>query len=204
MFFPPNKSIFVHIPKTGGSSLEHAITADYLKDYPEDKWDRMTYDYFTIHGYFKKSVWGEDGHPHSYISDYSEYLDIDDFFKFVILRDPYDQLISLYNQMRKQTPIPSLDHFVLGNTGLTIKNVDHYLDQYKYTHIDGILRIDRVFVFDRYAEAQDFVEDKYGITLNRKKRLWKTESSGETLSPKARKHFEGLHHRSIELYHQFL
>ncbi len=203
MFFP-NKSIFVHIPKTGGSSLEHAITSEYLKAEPRARWDRMAYDHFTIHGHFKKSTWGKEGHPHSYISEYDAYLNIDDYFKFVILRNPFDQLISLYNQMRASSHIPSLDHFVLGDEGLTIARVDHYIDQYKYTHIDGELRIDKVFVFDRYAEPQDFVEANFGITLDREKRLWKTEHSGETLSAKAKHHFESLYHQSIELYHQFL
>ena len=92
----------------------------------------------------------------------------------------------------------------MGDEGITIAKVDQYLDQYKYTHIDGELRIDKVFVFDRYVKAQDFVETQYDLTLDREKRLWKTEHSGETLSPKARQHFESLYHRSIESYHQFL
>lgn len=119
MFFP-NKSIFVHIPKTGGSSLEHAITANYLKDEPENKWNRMAYDQFTIHGHFKKYALGigGKGHPHSYISEYDEHLNIDDYFKFVNLRNPHDQLIRLYNQMRKETHIPSLEHFVLTDEGM--------------------------------------------------------------------------------------
>ena len=205
MFFP-NKTIFVHIPKTGGSSLEHAIISKYLKDQPADKRNRMAYDRFTVHGCFNQYVWGENGkgHPHSFISEYDEYLNIDNFLKFAILRNPFDQLISLYNQLRKDNEISSLEHFVLGDEGITIAKVDQYLDQYKYTHIDGELRIDKVFVFDRYVKAQDFVETQYDLTLDREKRLWKTEHSGETLSPKARQHFESLYHRSIELYHQFL
>ncbi|MDA8708814.1 sulfotransferase family protein [Hellea sp.] len=205
MFFP-NKSIFVHIPKTGGSSLEHAITAHYLKDEPENQWNRMAYDRFTIHGYFKKHAWGKDGkgHPHSFISEYDEHLNIDDYLKFVILRNPFDQLISLYNQLRKDVDIPSLEHFVLSDEGLTMSKVDQYLDQYKYTHIDGDLRVDKVFVFDRYAEAQDFVQAHFDLTLDREKRLWKTEHSGETLSPAARRHFESVYHQSIELYQTHL
>jgi len=211
MFFP-NKCIFVHIPKTGGSSLEHAITANYLKDEPKEQWNRMAYDRFTVHGHFKKHAWSQHGkgHPHSYISEYDEHLNIDDYFKFVVLRNPYDQLISLYNQMRQETHIRSLDYFVLGTDGifgtdgLTMDKVDQYLNQYKYTHIDGELRMDKVFVFDRYAEAQDFVETRFDLKLDREKRLWKTEHSGEKLSPQAERYFESVYHQSIELYHQFL
>ena len=203
MFFP-NKSLFVHIPKTGGSSLEHGITAHYLKDVPETQMAQIAYERFTVHGYFKKSIWGQDGHPHSFISEYDTYLNLDDYFKFVILRNPFDQLISLYNQMRQSSHIPSLEHFVLADEGLSIARFSHYIDQYKYTHIDGELRMDKVFVFDRYALAQDFVEAHYKLTLDREKRLWKTQPSGETLSARAKQHFESLYYQSIELYHQFL
>ena len=85
-----------------------------------------------------------------------------------------------------------------------MKNVDHYIDQYKFTHIDHQLRIDKVFVFDRYYEAQDFVEDRFGVKIDREKRLWKTEYTGEDLSTEAKIHFESLYHQSIELYYRFL
>lgn len=85
-----------------------------------------------------------------------------------------------------------------------MSRVDQYIDQYKYTHIDGELRIDKVFVFDRYTQAQDFVGAHFGIQFDRNTRLWKTQPSGETLSPKARRHFESVYHQSIELYHKYL
>ena len=120
------------------------------------------------------------------------------------MRNPFDQVVSLYNQLRKQTPIPSLEHFILGDENLTIKNVSHYIDQYKFTHINGELRVDKVFVFDRYHESQDFIEERFNIIMDRAKRLWKTEYTGEKLSIEAKRHFESIYHQSIELYHRFL
>jgi hypothetical protein len=203
MFFP-NKHLLVHIPKTGGTSLEHAICQKYLAQEEDNKIDLLSYEKYTVHGHFKKKVKGQGGHPHSFISDYDQHLAIDDYVKFTVLRNPFDQLISLYNQLRKNADIPSLDYFILGDKNLTMKNVDHYIDQYKFTHIDNELRIDRVFVFDRYHEAQDFVEQRFGVQIDRDKRLWKTEYTGETFSAEAKIHFESRYHQSIELYHQFL
>mgnify|MGYP003796709799 CR=1 FL=1 len=203
MFFP-NKHLLVHIPKTGGTSLEHAICKHYLEQEEDNKIDLLSYEKYTVHGHFKKKVKGQGGHPHSFISDYDQYLDIDNYVKFTVLRNPFDQLISLYNQLRKNTDIPSLDYFILGDKNLTMKNVDHYIDQYKFTHIDNELRIDKVFVFDRYHEAQDFVEQRFGVQIDRDKRMWKTENTGETFSTEAKIYFESLYHQSIELYHQFL
>ena len=203
MFFP-NKCLFIHIPKTGGSSLEHAIASNYLEGEQEGNIERMAYSEFTVHGHFEKREKGNGGHPHSFIKDYAEHLNIEDYYKFVVLRNPFEQVVSLYNQIRVSANIPSLEHFILGEKNFTMKQVDHYIDQYKFTHIDGELMVDKIFVFDRYHEAQNFVEDKFNLKIDRDKKLWKTNYTGESLSVEAKTHFESVYHQSIELYNQFL
>ena len=203
MFFP-NKCLFIHIPKTGGSSLEHAIASNYLEGEQEGNIERMAYSEFTVHGHFEKQIFQNDGHTHSFIKDYAKYLNIKDYYKFVILRNPFEQVVSLYNQIRVSANIPSLEHFILGEKKFTMKQVDHYIDQYKFTHIDGELMVDKIFVFDRYHEAQNFVEEKFNLKIDRDKKLWKTNYTGESLSVEAKTHFESVYHQSIELYNQFL
>jgi len=203
LFFP-NKCLFIHIPKTGGSSLEHAIASKYLEGEPEGNIERKAYSKFTVHGHFEKREKGNGGHPHSFIKDYAEHLNIENYYKFVVLRNPFEQVVSLYNQIRVSANIPSLEHFILGDKNFTMKQVDHYIDQYKFTHIDGELMVDKIFVFDRYHEAQNFVEDKFNLKIDRDKKLWKTKYTGESLSVEAKTHFESVYHQSIELYNQFL
>ena len=203
MFFP-NKHLLIHIPKTGGSSLEHAIVSSYLEYVNDSQLEDLAYEQFSVHGHFANKVKGQGGHTHSFISEYDQFLNIDDYYKFVVLRNPLEQIVSLYNQLRKQTSIPSLEHFILGDENLTIKQVSHYIDQYKFTHINGELRVDKVFVFDRYYEAQDFIEDRFNLKMDRAKRLWKTEYTGEKLSIEAKHHFESIYNQSIKLYHRFV
>jgi len=203
LFFP-NKCLFIHIPKTGGSSLEHAIASKYLEGEPEGNIERQAYSKFTVHGHFEKREKGNGGHPHSFIKDYAEHLNIENYYKFVVLRNPFEQVVSLYNQIRVSANIPSLEHFILGDKNFTMKQVDHYIDQYKFTHIDGELMVDKIFVFDRYHEAQNFVEEKFNLKIDRDKKLWKTNYTGESLSVEAKTHFESVYHQSIELYNQFL
>ena len=128
MFFP-NNQLFIHIPKTGGTSLEFAICSKYFyekndqeesekayrefiaqngfKNLDRKKIEEMSYERFTINGHYRNLKKGQGGHPHSFISDYAEFLDINDYEKFVVLRNPFDQVVSLYNQIRKQVEICS-------------------------------------------------------------------------------------------------
>ena len=225
MFFP-NNQLFIHIPKTGGTSLEFAISSKYFYDkinreegekgYREfinksgfesldkKKIEEMSYKTFTINGHFRNLEKGKGGHPHNYIRDYTEFLDISGYKKFVVLRNPYDQVVSLYNQIRKQVKISSLDNFISCTDKHNINKYRHYIDQYAFTHIDGSLSVDKVFVFDRYHEAQDYVEEIFDIKIDRSLRLWKTEYSGEKLSDSSRRYFEDMYSQSIELYNRFI
>ena len=225
MFFP-NNQIFIHIPKTGGTSLEFAICSKYFyekidqeesekvyrefiaqsgfKNLDRKKIEEMSYERFTINGHYRNLKKGQGGHPHSFISDYAEFLDINDYEKFVVLRNPFDQVVSLYNQIRKQVEISSLDDFILCNDKHNIEKYRHYIDQYAFTHIDGVLSVDKVFVFDRYHEAQDYVENIFDIQIDRSLRLWKTEYTEETISESSKIYFEDMYSQSIELYSQFI
>lgn len=225
MFFP-NNQLFIHIPKTGGTSLEFAICSKYFyekidqeesekvyrefiaqsgfKNLDRKKIEEMSYERFTINGHYRNLKKGQGGHPHSFISDYAEFLDINDYEKFVVLRNPFDQVVSLYNQIRKQVEISSLDDFILCNDKHNIEKYRHYIDQYAFTHIDGVLSVDKVFVFDRYHEAQDYVENIFGIEIDRSLRLWKTEYTEETISESSKIYFEDMYSQSIELYSQFI
>ena len=224
--FSPNNHLFIHIPKTGGTSLEFAICSKYFyekidqeesekvyrefiaqsgfKNLDRKKIEEMSYERFTINGHYRNLKKGQGGHPHSFISDYAEFLDINDYEKFVVLRNPFDQVVSLYNQIRKQVEISSLDDFILCNDKHNIEKYRHYIDQYAFTHIDGVLSVDKVFVFDRYHEAQDYVENIFDIEIDRSLRLWKTEYTEETISESSKIYFEDMYSQSIELYSQFI
>ena len=106
--------------------------------------------------------------------------------------------------MRKQVDINSLDDFILCTDKHNIERYRHYIDQYAFTHIDGSLSVEKVFVFDRYHQAQDYVEEIFEIKIDRALKLWKTEYSGETFSEKSKRHFENMYHESIELYDRFI
>jgi len=72
MILKNKKIIFVHIPRTGGCSIEN-------------------------HFNFKASdTWKPDTAQHLTLQEYSEHFDIDKYFKFTVVRNPWDRIISWY------------------------------------------------------------------------------------------------------------
>jgi len=91
------KCIFVHIPKTGGSSIENII-------WPQDK-DRGIESLWMglISPYCNKYQTGGMQHLLAkYIIQEVGQKTFDNFFKFTIVRNPWDKAVSQYVYMKKR------------------------------------------------------------------------------------------------------
>ena len=129
------KFIFIHIPKTAGTSIRNS---------------------FDMNGYDKKVV--RKSYPHSRCSEVKEYCGEkiwDEYFKFSFVRNPFDRMISFYSfhnspqykhptgKERAQLPIKE---WVLTNKD---KNVLHTQNYYLNEDIDFIGRFENLqFDFD--------------------------------------------------------
>jgi len=101
---PAQKYIFVHIPKTGGTSLAAALEerskrGDILiGDTPKAKKRRPRVK--KLQEKAKGRLW-----KHSTIQDIDGVVDdddLDDYFCFTMVRNPWDRLVSYYNWLRMQ------------------------------------------------------------------------------------------------------
>jgi len=72
MILPHKKIIFIHIPRTGGTSVEK-----YFNFKPSVDWKIKTAQHLTL-------------------KEYGDHYELDDYFKFSIVRNPWDRLISWY------------------------------------------------------------------------------------------------------------
>ncbi|OGR06876.1 MAG: hypothetical protein A2511_17500 [Deltaproteobacteria bacterium RIFOXYD12_FULL_50_9] len=86
-----NKLIFIHIPNTGGSSIEVALIGQ---------------DWFTIEKRTKHLGWIRAKRR------YSKYWD--NYFKFAVVRNPWEWLVSIYNTHDRKRKLgdPSWDFFL--------------------------------------------------------------------------------------------
>lgn len=150
-----HKILFVHIPKTGGQ------TVCKILNIPKG----------SKKHYYWKSDKNEIDYGHATIKQLSELINLDDYYKFTFIRNPYDRLVSEYffriknisakNSVLKLKQKTSFNEFVkqvyeLHKRRFNSKHyfITHYIPQYDYINIDGDIKVDDVY---RYEEFENNV-----------------------------------------------
>lgn len=91
------KLLFIHIPKTGGTSIEHFFEINKNENFCFYRWDRDQYEFTAKYKPFTKSGkinYEPQHYPVEVLKDLLN--DYDSFFKFTFVRNPYTKLISEY------------------------------------------------------------------------------------------------------------
>lgn len=151
------KCIFVHIPKTAGTSIEQ-----FLKDNGNNNIeyhgvrDGRSMHHFTAMDLKKELPWH-----------------FNDYYKFSIVRNPYDRLLSEYYW----TPIPHVGYKsgktraeFLDYVSYTVKNRlffqniynDHFMPQYMFLYGKKLL-VNHIFRFENMNLVVDFLKKKLQI-----------------------------------------
>jgi len=91
------KLLFVHIPKTGGTSLEKYFDMCYAENLWFDRWDRDREMFTKKHGHLLNGI-GFDFEPQHYPAPILKKFiaEYDVMFKFSFVRHPYTKLLSEY------------------------------------------------------------------------------------------------------------
>lgn len=77
-----HKFIFLHIPKTGGRSIENIFLSKKI-----------------LHD---ESLYPIISNPHHSLSEYTEMVNINNYFKFTFIRNPFDRILSEYFYIKKR------------------------------------------------------------------------------------------------------
>ena len=189
------KAIFIHIPKTGGTSIEETLIEEAGSRDWKIKDNKNWYGNIESPSnlYSTKYCYELDHSTLRYMKNNCQFYE-QSYFKFAFVRNPYARLVSEYNHCKygysrfiKKKEFDSFEDFVLvlkERFQFILENeqknhwlISHYLPQYKFTHnyIDKPLT-------DFIGKLENIEEDWKYITeiLKLEKELLKSEkySSG--------------------------
>ena len=145
-----HKFLFLHLPKTGGTSINKFFN---------DKFDNNKRDF---------------GHP--YLSEY-KCNNFDDYFKFTIVRNPYDRLVSAFFYMKEYSKFQSdinfrkkwkLEHdtfesFVIEKLPIIVGNKNTRPRHFKPQVDFGTAGLDYIGSFVTMQDDMNFICDEIGI-----------------------------------------
>ena len=149
-----HKAIFIHIPKTGGTSIE--------KFFNISPFNNKLPDYTNLVGYDKKLGIHLQ---HATVSQIIEHNLIPDniwneYFKFTIVRNPFDKMYSEYNWISKDIKIKdSFLNFinkagkyreVLNNRSIWEYRGDHLTNQIDYIQHNNKIQVDYIARFENF------------------------------------------------------
>lgn len=155
------KCIFIHIPKTAGTSIEQ-----FLKDKGQNE--------IMFHG-----VQNNRSLHHLTALEFKRIIPsvFNNYYKFSMVRNPYDRLLSEYYW----TPVPNLG-FKYGKTKADflykviniVKNkrffdniyYDHFIPQYMFLYEGKKIIIDEVFKYESLKDATDYLKNKLNINMD--------------------------------------
>lgn len=96
-FNPTEKILFVHIPKTGGTSIEQFFDLCHAENFWFDRWDRDREAFLEKHRTkcsLPKLVYEPQHYPVEVLKELIR--GYNDYFKFTFVRNPYTKLLSEY------------------------------------------------------------------------------------------------------------
>jgi hypothetical protein len=192
MKFNKYSLFFIHIPRTGGTTLEKIL--GFRNHY---SWKRP--DYQNIFGYDKKKKIMLQHATYQQIIK-NEY-NPQNYKIITIIRNPYYRVMSLYKYVARKE---SLDKF-LNKIEKYLQYDYFYQPQYKYLiNEKGEINIDEIVRFENYEEDLKKIKEKYNLDINisfdTNKQLNKKKAIDSVLTEEQKLIIQRIYKKDFELF----
>jgi hypothetical protein len=160
MLIKKHKIVFVHIPKTAGSSIERS-----LKPYRDLRHLLIRRANKTLQSLrINSRIQGIDERTHALATEYAELLgaSFETYFSFAIVRNPFDRMVSSYEFTKKRTQLKdSFKEFVLSSSKkILLPQSDFVVDQ------NGEVMLSFVGKFETLSGDLEYISKKTGLVLD--------------------------------------
>ena len=171
MIIPEKKRIFIHIPKTGGSSMAMALANDIGLRVSVKKVSAL-----PNKGTYKVNDWQKHmGAPDMLKYGVVDQTTFDNYYKFAIVRNPWDKILSEYYWLKKVGGSRNQDFkSFLKSFLITKKSIEndnrqpikimpkypslmHRKTQKSFVAIDDELILDEVFRFEEFNKIFEYI-----------------------------------------------
>lgn len=169
--------IFIHIRKTGGTSLEAALVdgeAAYTKKYRPGKEP------------VAQTLLPMENRKHNILRDFNSNV-VEEYFTFSIVRNPWDRAVSRYFWERKlgrpsACLFATFKDYIMARRGraslewnVTNDNSEVYRSQFDSLQIDGKIGVDKVWRFEDLKKCYPEIAKKLGIHFEKLPHVFKSK-----------------------------
>lgn len=113
------------------------------------------------------------------IKDFSTVLNIDDYYKFTIVRNPFDKIVSAFTYLRSgkepvdrpfydiTTKFKDVNDFIINylNVGDNLYKIAHFTPQNLWLKINGVNKMDYIGRLEDYDESVKTICDSIGVNI---------------------------------------
>lgn len=155
MIIDSHKLLFVHITKTGGQS----ITSFLLDNLGENPHSFKNPKYGLIPNK-KFKIAGPEHYHHKFLS---EYENVDDYFKFTVVRNPYERFCSAFyfRGLHKEYTYKEYTKIIPTITDNRTDEYRMFCPQVEY--LQSSLTIDKIYKTENLNEVYTMLKNKYGF-----------------------------------------
>lgn len=168
MILKKDKIIFIHIPKTGGSTIEYALLASQGIKLPLENVHRSIFENLTEQELDLFLIdKNQDKPQHMTAQWYKQNLiDYDSYYKFAVVRNPYDRFLSEYYWQKNLDGGAKLKVDKIKLNALRNRDDIHYKHQYKFVYDNNKnLLVDELFYFEDFSKITRTLERKLSMKL---------------------------------------